>query len=118
MSYQAYIESKKLLLEDPPYYALIAAANLVATPDEQARIEQAWGHELRKRDYDLKFGIWLVDNNPEFTIESYLFAAIVNADTNNMMRFELHFHHMLAERRARYHSPGGRLAGDPELVTD
>jgi hypothetical protein len=115
MSYLAYTESKKLMLEDPPYYALIAAANLVATPDEKAKIEQAWGHELRKRDYDLKCGIWLVDTNPEFTIESYLFAAILVSDTNNIMRFELHFPHLLAERKARYHSPGGRLAGDPEL---
>lgn len=116
MSYQSLIDSRKLLVEDPPYYALIAAANLVATPDEKAKIEEAWGQQLRMRDYDLAFGIWLADNNPEYTAESYLFAAILTSDTNNMALFEQFFPAMLEERRARYHAPGGRLPNDPEVT--
>jgi hypothetical protein len=115
MSFQTYLDSKKVLLEDPPYYAVIAAAQLVADADSKRRIERAWGHELRSpgRAFDLKYGIWLVDQNPTFTLESYLFAAIVNADTTNMMHFEHQFPAILHERKARYHAPGGRLPHDP-----
>jgi hypothetical protein len=115
VSYQAYLDSQKVLVQDPPYYGIIAAAKLVADADSRAKIEQAWGHELRGRDYDLKAGIWLVDVNPSFTLESFLFAAIVNADTSNIGLFQQHFPHMLHERRARYNAPGGRLPEDPEI---
>lgn len=118
MSYQAYLDSQKVLVQDPPYYGIIAAANLVADADHRASIDKAWGHELRSpgRAFDLKAGIWLCDVNPTFTIESFLFAAIVNADDTNMRLFERYFPMMLNERKARYHAPGGRLASDPQLV--
>lgn len=117
MSYQAYLDSQKVLVQDPPYYGIIAAANLVADADHKASIDKAWGHELRSpgRSFDLKAGIWLVDVNPTFTAESFLFAAMVFADSNNMMLFNHFFPMMLRERKARYDAPGGRLPEDPPL---
>lgn len=117
MSYQSYLDSKQILIEDPPYYGIIAAANLVADADSRAKIERAWGHELRDpgRAFDLKAGQYLCDQFPTFTLESYIFAAVVFADNTNMRHFETLFPAMLNERRARYHAPGGRLPGDPEL---
>lgn len=115
MSYQAYLDSQKVLVQDPPYYGIIAAAMLVADADHKASIEKAWGHELRSpgRAFDLKAGQWLIDANPTFTVESFLFAAMVFADDNNMLLFSHYFPNMLYERRARYNAPGGRLPEDP-----
>jgi len=114
MSFKSYLDKNKVLLEDPPYYALIAAAKLVADPDNAAKIDHAWGGELRSpsRGFDLKFGIGLVDQNPEWDMQTYLFAAIVQSDSNNMAIFNHYFPALTIECRLRYNAPGGRLLED------
>ena len=112
MSYQAYEDSKKILLLDPPYYGIIAAAAIVATPEQKAKITEAWGKQLRSREFDLKYGIQLVNEHEDWTAEAYLMAAILVSDTNNLWLFDQLFHDLLVERKARYNAPGGRLPED------
>lgn len=119
MSFQDYQDSKKLGLQDPPFYALLWAAHHAANPDVQEKIEDAWGPDMQVREFDQKFGWLLYNQGTVDTATGFLFAAIRKADSLNFEKFRAFFPQVTAEMQARYNAPGGWLSpedGVPPVV--
>ena len=97
VSRHSYLVGRELLLEGPPFDALIQAAMRKADTNNLARLHVAFpevGRELLLED-------------PPF--DALIQAAMRKADTNNLARLRVAFPEIWEELQARYSAPGGYL---------
>ena len=67
-----------------------------------SRILEKWALQLGQQSYGPQYDAFY----------ALLTAAVRQADTENLRKLEAEFPEVIAELRARYNAPGGKLAGE------
>lgn len=112
MSFANYELSKRIAIEDPPFYAIIICAMAVAHEDDKITLARAWGTQCSARPYEIDFATGLLNKVKGATFEAYIMAAVRKADSSNKEALEASFPAIVKELKARYNAPGGVLEGE------